>query len=190
LVDRKVKPKQVIAVANVDNPERCVVRLFVKYISKRPQGAPDAVFYLQPLLNWSDSVWYSRKPVGHNKLASTVKRLCTEVGVSGYKTNHSLRRTAATRLFQAGCDEQLIMDVMGHRSIDGVRQYKEVSHDQRKALSDVIQNPSKKPKYADKDGDTQVDKSAFQDIIQKSFTISGNIQNLVINITHQSEKDL
>ena len=46
LVDRKVKPKQVVTIANVSNPERCVVRLFPKYISKRPEGAPDTAFYL------------------------------------------------------------------------------------------------------------------------------------------------
>jgi len=77
-------------------------------------------------------LWYSKKPVGHNKIASTVKKLCAQVGVEGYKTNHSLRRTAATRLFQAGCDEQLIMDVTGHRSTDGVTEYKEVCLDQRR----------------------------------------------------------
>ena len=147
LVDRKVKPKQVVAIANINNPERCVVRLFLTYISKRPEGAPDTAFYLQPLSKYDNSVWYSRKPVGHNKIAFTVKKLCAQVGVEGYKTNHSLRRTAATRLFQAGCDEQLIMDVTGHRSTDGVREYKEVCLDQRKALSDVIQNPRKKVKH-------------------------------------------
>ena len=30
---------------NTDNPERCVVRLFLKYISKRPQGAPDNILF-------------------------------------------------------------------------------------------------------------------------------------------------
>ena len=98
LVDRKVKPKQVVAVQkNSDNPEQCVVRLFLKYISKRPQGAPDTAFYLLPLSKYNESVWYSRKPVGHKKLASTVKKLCTQVGVDGYKTNHSLRKDCCNK---------------------------------------------------------------------------------------------
>ena len=42
-------------------------------------------------------------------LATTVKRLCRKAGISGYKTNHSLRVTAATRLFREGLDEQLII---------------------------------------------------------------------------------
>ena len=163
LVDRKVKPKQVVAVANINNPERCVVRLFLKYISKRPVGAPDTAFYLQPLSKYDNSVWYSRKPVGHNKITSTVKKLCAQVGVEGYKTNHSLRRTAATRLFQAGCDEQLIMDVTGHRSTDGVREYKEVCLDQRKALSDIIQNPRKKVKHEVEPQESKPDRVSAMD---------------------------
>ena len=114
-----MKAKQVVAVKNTY--KRCVVRLFLKYIPKWPQGAPDTAFYLQPLSKYNESVWYSRKPVGHIKLASTVKKLRTQAGVDGYKTNHSLQMTAATRLFQAGCDEQLIMDVTGHRSANGVQ---------------------------------------------------------------------
>ena len=68
-----------------------------------------------------NKIWYSKTPVGHNTLAGTVSRICKKAGVSGYKTNHSLRVTSATRLFQNGIDEQLIMSNTGHRSVDGVR---------------------------------------------------------------------
>ena len=49
-----------------------------------------------------------------------MKRLCESAGITGYKTNHSLRVTAATRLFRRGVDEQVIMNVTGHRSVDGI----------------------------------------------------------------------
>ena len=54
------------------------------------------------------------------------------------KQTTPFERAAATRLFQAGCDEQLIMDVTGHRSANGVRHYKEISLEQHKALAGVI----------------------------------------------------
>ena len=38
-------------------------------------------------------------------------------GISGFKTNHSLR---ATRLYQSGVGEQLVTERTGHRSIDDV----------------------------------------------------------------------
>ena len=70
--------------------------------------------------------------IGHNAPGGTVKRLCSLAGTPGRKTNHSLRATAATRLFQHGTIEQLIMKVTGHHSLDDVRAYKMVSNDQFK----------------------------------------------------------
>ena len=64
--------------------------------------------------------------------------MCKAAGIHGYKTNHSLRATAATRLYQAGVDEQLIMEVTGHQSLDGVRSYKRTSQEQREELSDIM----------------------------------------------------
>lgn len=49
--------------------------------------------------------------------------MCSRAGIGGFRTNHSLRATNATRLFSAGADEQLIMERTGHRSLDGVRSY-------------------------------------------------------------------
>ena len=61
-------------------------------------------------------------------------RLCAAAGIGGFKTNHSLRATAATRLYQSGVDEQLVMERTGHRSLEGMRTYKRTS---REALSDI-----------------------------------------------------
>ena len=52
--------------------------------------------------------------------------------------HHSLRATAATRLYQAGVHEQLVMERTGHRSLEGVRLYKRTSDEQREALSDIL----------------------------------------------------
>ena len=40
---------------------------------------------------------------------TVVKELYEATGIEGRKTNHSLRATAAIRLFKEGIDEQLIM---------------------------------------------------------------------------------
>ena len=81
--------------------------------------------------------WYQPRPVGHNVLSRTVT---DKVGAQGHYTNHSLCRTCATRLVQEGVDEQRIMAVTGHRSADGVRVYKEVSHTQQEEMSKIIQS--------------------------------------------------
>ena len=69
---------------------------------------------------------------------SFLRRLCKSAGIEGYKTNHSLRATVTSRLYQAGVDEQLVMERTGHRSVEGVRSSKRTSDDQRMALSDIL----------------------------------------------------
>ena len=59
-------------------------------------------FYRSALLYPKPNFWYSNVAVGHNKLASTIKRLCEQGGLSGYRTNHSLRATAAIRMYDKG----------------------------------------------------------------------------------------
>ena len=137
--DRKVQNKAVRVYSNVANPSRCVVTLYKKYMALRPANAPDDVFYLQPLRKPLPNCWYQPRPVGHNVLSKTVKKLTSKVGAEGYYTNHSLRRTCATRLFQEGLDEQRIMAITGHRSTDAVRMYKTISVTQEEEASDILQ---------------------------------------------------
>jgi integrase len=78
-----------------------------------------------------------KKAIGVHTLAGTVKSLCVRAGISGYKTNHSLRVTTATRLFHSGLDEQLIMERTGHRS-SGVPAYKRLCVEQQAVVSQVL----------------------------------------------------
>ena len=115
------------------DPDRCFIQLVQQYISHCPttENRKSKTFYLTPLKKPKNDIWYSPIPVGHNTLANTMKRLCKEAGLEGYKTNHSLRVTAATRLYNAGVNEQLIMQRTRHRSIEGVRIYKRTSEQQQ-----------------------------------------------------------
>ena len=63
---------------------------------------------------------------------------------------HSLRRTCVTRLYRQGADDQQIMSMTRHRSIDGLRMYKEIGSDQEEEISKMIR-PCKKLKKEDKD---------------------------------------
>ena len=108
-----------------------------------PESRPDHAFYHKPLQNPTASCWFSNKPLGHHTLTTTIAHLCKEAGITGFKTNHSLRATTATRLYQLGVDEQLVMERTGHRNLDGVRHYKRTSDKQQEALSDILN--SKRP---------------------------------------------
>ena len=97
------------------------MRIFQKYHELCPPNPKSNVFYLQPLKKNTATLWYSREPLGHNKLAKAVGIMCSKAVIKGFGTNHSLR---ATRLFNASADEQLIMERTGLQSVDGVRSYK------------------------------------------------------------------
>ena len=97
LKHQKKDPKVVVQYANLENPRKCIVRLHKLYNAKCPW---DDAFYLKPLSKPTGEMWFQSQPVGHNILGGVIKH---------HFTNHSLRATAATRLFEAGVNEQLKM---------------------------------------------------------------------------------
>nr|CAG8607240.1 2196_t:CDS:2 [Entrophospora candida] len=83
-----------------------------KYLSKRSNGASEK-FYLQ-----INQLWLDLPP--------------------GILTNHSGRKTVAQILQDANVPEDAIMGVTGHKSIQGVRAYKEVNEKQHLAAMDTL----------------------------------------------------
>ena len=184
---RQYSNKEVPHFENKKNPSRDFVSLYCKYISKCPQEPATEFFFLQSKKNFTDKQWYNNCMVGHNPLGTTIKRLCSIAGITGRKTNHSLRATAATRLFQKGIDEQLIMKVTGHRSIDGVRAYKRPSIEQFKEISGVLQKsvdesivPTKRIKQDDDEKENQEPTSGGTNV--PSFTFE-HCSNVTINVS-------
>lgn len=93
----------------------------------------DNAFYLRPL-----EKRFSHQPVGHSTLERIMKDLMHSSGFYGYFTLHSLRATCATRLYEAGFEEQQIMEVTGHKSV-AIREYKRTSDTMKRKASEVIQ---------------------------------------------------
>ena len=143
LKHRKKEPKVVIQYANTADPRKCIVRLYKLYNEKCPPDSPDNAFYLKPLSKPAGDTWFQPHPVGHNILGSVVKRLCEAAGLQEHYTNHFLHATAATRLFEAGVDEQLIMQHTGHSTTAAVRSYKRIGEKLRCVTSDVLNSEKK-----------------------------------------------
>ena len=118
----------------VPDSSRCPVAIIDKYLSLIPQARSSVAFYLQPLKYYDQTCWYQDVPVGINKLQKVVKIICERGGLPGYYTNHSLRATAATRLYHCNLDEQVIQEVTGHRSL-AVHSYKRTCSGQRQYAS-------------------------------------------------------
>jgi len=136
LKGRKMKQKEVCHYANVENRKSCFVNLFNKYVSLCSSSAK--AFHVQPLSKPSETSWYSSNPLGHHTISKTTKRLWESIGREGFITNPSLRATAATRLYEAGVNEQSIMERTGHKSLEGVRSYKRTTAQQKQSVSDIL----------------------------------------------------
>ena len=121
------------------NKMRCPVRIVDKYISLLPpvrcNRKPN--FYLRSLERYTPAQWYGEQVVGINSIRKIMGEISKQTGLEGFFTNHSLRRSGTTRLFQAGIDRKIIKEFMGHIS-DAVDAYQITSDQQRQRLSEVI----------------------------------------------------
>ena len=143
LQHHRIKPKAVRAY-RADNADRCIVTLYGRYMSLCPSPRPNP-FYLKELKNIRPDCWYTKSPIGVHTLERIVKSMCAEAELNGVFTNHSLRATAASRLYQNGVVEQLIQEVTGHRSL-AVRSYKRTNDAMKRNISAVISGDDCKTK--------------------------------------------
>ena len=141
---------------NSESVDRCHCRILDLYISKLPAEARDKdLFYVRPMekVNKSASThersaWYYSIPVGRNKLAQMAPEMCKLANISGNKTNHSLRTTGATELYEAEVPEKIIQERTGHRSLECLRMYERTSDKQQQAVSNILSSDSRSSYHA------------------------------------------
>ena len=75
-----------------------------------------------------------------NFLKSMLPGLSEKSGSGVRYTNHSLRDTAITRLFNSGVSEKVIVDTSGYKSIKALRCYERKSEQQQQQVTAVINN--------------------------------------------------
>ena len=128
--------------ANPVAGERCHVSILDFYISKLPREVKEKdFFYARPLNSVPQDPskpWFAPVPVGKNTLATMLRCMCCEAGIAGRKTNHSLRTTGASELFEAGVPEKMIQQRIGHRSLDALRIYEHTTFQQHQAVSNIL----------------------------------------------------
>lgn len=141
LKDMRLEHKSVTIVADPNAGTRCHVYLLNEYISKLPSEAvAKDLFYCRPLqsvVSDSSKQWYSAVPMGRNTLDKIVSVMCKEAGIKGTKSNHSLRVTGTSALFDAGVPEKIIQSRTGHKSLDALRVYERVTSDQEVQVSKI-----------------------------------------------------
>ena len=123
--------------------EHCHVYLLDMYISKMPEKAKELDYFYLRSLEYMPSdpsaPWFYASPVGEHKLGGMVKDMFTDIGISG-KTNHSLRTTGASILFQANVPEKIIQERTGHRSVKALRLHERTTGEQHQQVSHILSN--------------------------------------------------
>ena len=118
------EPKVTSIHQNMENPDRCVVRLFEKYINHRPEQFGKkgcSAFYLSPMpptqIKSDNQQWYKSVPLGIHSIESTTKNAMKNLSdEEGFFTNTSLRRTAKNRLIQNGIPPEVAAKKTGRIS--------------------------------------------------------------------------
>ncbi len=67
--------------------------------------------------------------ISHDSAARILRTACKEVGIIGVST-HSFRRTALTQMSNAGIPLRVIQEISGHRNLEQLQKYLEVSEEQ------------------------------------------------------------
>lgn len=78
-----------------------------------------------------------------------VKKIIKKAQFDGHYTNHSLGRPCATRSYDSGVPGQLIQEITGHRSSDGVRAHKCTSKTLKREASEILQDSFSKKAVID-----------------------------------------
>ncbi|GBC10894.2 zinc finger MYM-type protein 2-like [Rhizophagus irregularis DAOM 181602=DAOM 197198] len=104
------------------------------YLSKRPDLSEDN-FYLQPNPSWLENgIWYKTSHIGKNRLNKFMQNIGRETQIDipiELLSNHSGRKTATQVLQDEEIPEQAIMQLTGHKSVQGVRAYKKINEEQQ-----------------------------------------------------------
>ena len=142
--------------------DRDHVKLLDYYISKVPKDVIERNerFYLRALTvvpKLEDVPWFARQCIGQHKLQKMVKTMFKDAKIDGNFTNHSLRATGATALFNAGVPEAVIQKRTGHKSSDALQLYERVNDDQLQAVSNIL-------------GSTSSTKSTYNEALKESFS--------------------
>ena len=124
--------------------------LYVEDEPLLPETTKCKKMYLRCHKNYTPKVWFCDQPYGVNKIKTTVKELCKEGGIDGKFSNHSLRVTCASRMYENDVPEQIIKEVTGHHS-DCVRVYKRTSDKMREHASLMVSKGESEPKKAKAD---------------------------------------
>ena len=86
--------------------------------------------------------------MGQKYLGNIMKMLAQKTGLTGKKTNHSIRKTMCTSLIQTGIPPLLVQQLSGHKNMQSLNNYSSASKEQQKQMCSILQNRKPLPSAA------------------------------------------
>ena len=94
---------------------------------------------------WSDAIWYQKKPLGVNRLCKIMKEISLGAGLSKTYTNHCVRATAITLWSDSSVPARHIMSISGHANEQSLVSYNSrPSTSQLKNCSEILSHALEK----------------------------------------------
>ena len=131
--------------------------------------------------------WYTKTPVGKNKLATFMTNICKQAGLSKTYSNHSIRATSITVLDTNDFSSRDIMSVSGHRSESSLKSYTgkvgtKRKQDMSRALSTALINEDETPAKVincttDCDGILDLTPEQINALFDDSFVVDTPVTN-------------
>lgn len=144
----KKEPKVTAIYPNTDNKNRCVINLYKTYVSHRPESneRPSCLaFYLTPYQSPKTKCWYKSSPMGVNTISGALKRLTSMANDGKTYSNTSLRRTAKTRIVNAGISSEVAKMKTGHESNAAQDYFESSAQHERKMASAIYGQAEQRP---------------------------------------------
>ena len=99
------KFNKIVKVFPSSNKMKCPVYIYKKYVGLLPRSSVCKKFYLRCKKKPTPSLWFCDQPYGINKIKNTVKDICSQAGIVGKFTKHSLRATCESRMYAQNIPE-------------------------------------------------------------------------------------
>ena len=130
------------------NTERCPVRYYKLFASKRPESMlnPDSPFFLTvntKKKNPGDE-WYLNRPLGKNEIGNFLSKAAKSAGIQGNVKGHSVRKTNIGRLLDANFPEIFVSQLSGHKQVQSLRNYKHPSMIHQRQMSQTLSGGAKR----------------------------------------------
>ena len=129
------------AFANKADPSKCPVQLYKEFTRRRPESftGPDTPFYLGINHKRGEKgCWFKKKTVGINTLGGIFKNMAKSAGIEKKITNHSARKTMASRLLDKGVDSKFVKDLGGWKNINSLDSYATASTSKQCEMSQLL----------------------------------------------------